>query len=54
MGANDRETAARRFSYSGDGTADPEPVTYVELRPVEFGGPFWDDQGCLVKSPGVV
>lgn len=22
-------------------------VTYVELRDVEYGGPFWDDEGCL-------
>lgn len=22
-------------------------VTYVELRDHEYGGPFWDDEGCL-------
>jgi hypothetical protein len=24
-----------------------ELLTYVELRPDEYGGPFWDYEGCL-------
>jgi hypothetical protein len=47
MGEDRQVTSASRFPYSGDGTADTEPVTHVELRPDEYGGPFWDDAGCL-------
>ena len=48
MDAHERDEAPGRFfSYSGEDSTDTEAVGYVELRPHEYGGPFWDDQGCI-------
>lgn len=44
MATNDVSGA---FSYTGDGSADDEPITVVHLRYDEHGGPFWNDEGCL-------
>ena len=48
MTASDGTPDSGRFSYVGDGGADEaEPVTQVHLRYDEYGGPFWDDEGCI-------
>lgn len=48
MDPHERGEAPRRFfSYSGEDSDDTEAVAYVELRRDEYGGPFWDDQGCI-------
>lgn len=41
------ENSSGTFSYVGDGSTDEEPITQVQLRYDEYGGPFWYDEGCL-------
>jgi hypothetical protein len=48
VSVDDAGSSAGRFSYVGGGSLDDEPeVTYVELRFDEYGGPFWDREGCV-------